>query len=221
MSRRLRGRLCATGCDCAPKPRWTGSAPTASWTPCSRPSRSRAEPMALTGRLGLAALVGGFVVMLLIGAAHADPRAVLVAVNGTLLLGVLLDVALAGAVRPLVLSRGGDESTRLGEVARVDLFLDNPGRRKLRARIRDAWPPSAGAQQQRHSAVLPSGERGRVTTVLHPTRRGDRHAARVTVRSVGPLGLAGRQGSHVAPWRGRGLPALSSPQHPPGKIPPP
>ena len=113
--------------------------------------------MALTGRLGLAALAGAFVVMVLVGAFHADPVLVLLAVNGVLLLGVLVDLALAGAVRPLVLSRGGDASTRLGELARVDLFLDNPGRRTVRGRVRDAWPPSAGAQQQRHSAVLPAG----------------------------------------------------------------
>src|SRR6478735_11846975 len=156
--------------------------------------------------------------MVLVGAFHADPTLVLLAVNGVLLLGVLVDLALAGAVRPLVLSRGGDESTRLGELARVVLFLDNPGRRTVRGRIRDAWPPSAGAQQQRHAALLPAGERRRVTTVLRPTRRGDRRAARVTVRSVGPLGLAARQGSHVAPWQVRVLPAFPSRKHLPAKL---
>jgi uncharacterized protein (DUF58 family) len=51
-----------------------------------------------------------------------------------------------------------------------------------------------------------------------PTRRGDRPAARVTIRALGPLGLAGRQGSHVVPWSVRVLPPFASRRHLPGKL---
>ena len=57
-----------------------------------------------------------------------------------------------------------------------------------------------------------------MTTALLPTRRGDRPADRVTVRSVGPLGLAARQGSHEVPWRVRVLPAFTSRRHLPSRL---
>jgi uncharacterized protein (DUF58 family) len=53
---------------------------------------------------------------------------------------------------------------------------------------------------------------------LRPTRRGDRWADRVTVRSIGPLGLAGRQGSHAVPWRLRVLPPFHSRRHLPSRL---
>jgi len=49
--------------------------------------------------------------------------------------------------------------------------------------------------------------------VLTPTRRGDRQADLVTVRSTGPLGLAGRQASLLAPARLRVLPEFASRRH--------
>jgi uncharacterized protein (DUF58 family) len=174
--------------------------------------------VSLTGRLGLAALVGTLVVMFLVGGAQVDPAVALLTVNGVLLLGVLVDLALAGSVRPLVLTRSGDEAVRLGEVARVDLLVDNPSRKHVRARVRDAWPPSAGARVQRQDLDLPAGERRRLTTVLVPTRRGDRKATRVTIRSTGPLGLAARQGSHLAPWQVRVLPPFPARKHLPSKL---
>jgi uncharacterized protein (DUF58 family) len=174
--------------------------------------------VALTGRLGLAALVGVLVVAVLVGGVGVSPLLALLAVNGVLLLAVVLDLVLAGSVRPLVLSRSGDDAVRLGEVAQVDLLLANPTARTVRARVRDAWPPSAGAYSQRQTIVLPPRERRRLTTTLRPTRRGDRLAERVTVRSTGPLGLAARQGSHRVPWRLRVLPEFASRKHLPSKL---
>jgi uncharacterized protein (DUF58 family) len=84
--------------------------------------------------------------------------------------------------------------------------------------VRYAWPPSAGAHTQRQAVEVPSGERRRVTTVLRPTRRGDRHAGRVTVRAFGPLGLAASQGSHEVPWSVRALPAFESRKHLPSRL---
>ncbi len=96
--------------------------------------------------------------------------------------------------------------------------MANPGRRRVRLLLRDAWPPSAGASPTRHRLDVPAGERRRVTTTLTPTRRGDRNAERVTVRSLGPLGLAGRQGAHAVPARVRVLPPFGSRRHLPSRL---
>jgi uncharacterized protein (DUF58 family) len=169
--------------------------------------------MAITGRTGLVAVLGALVVGLLLPGWSG-----LAAVEGALLLGICVDLALAGSVRRLRLAREGDTAVRLGGDASVGLLVANPGRRRVRGRLRDAWTPSAGAALSRHRIDIPPGERRRVTTELRPTRRGDRWAVRVTVRAVGPLGLAGRQGSHEVPWRLRVLPAFASRRHLPAKL---
>ena len=53
---------------------------------------------------------------------------------------------------------------------------------------------------------------------MRPTRRGDRFAHRVTIRALGPLGIAARQGSHEVPWRVRVLPPFTSRKHLPSKL---
>jgi uncharacterized protein (DUF58 family) len=169
--------------------------------------------MALTGRTALLAALGAPAVGLL-APAWWGPVVVLC----LLALGVAADLALAGSVRQLQLSRDGDRSVRLGQQASVQLVVANPGSRRLRGVLRDAWPPSAGAERARHDVLIPPGERRRLTTVLHPTRRGDRHAQRVTIRSVGPLGLAARQGSHQVAWTVRALPPFTARKHLPARL---
>jgi uncharacterized protein (DUF58 family) len=169
--------------------------------------------MALTGRLGLLALLAAVVVGLLAPSGWA-----VLGMTGLLLALVAGDVALAAPVRRLEMARDGDSTVRLGETATVRLTVTNPTGRPVRGRLRDAWPPSAGAAQQRHRVDIPPGERRRVVTTLRPTRRGDRTADRVTVRAVGPMGLAARQGSHHVPWRLRALPPFSSRRHLPSRL---
>ncbi|NHW87852.1 DUF58 domain-containing protein, partial [Escherichia coli] len=68
--------------------------------------------------------------------------------------------------------------------------------RPLRAVVRDAWVPSAGARPEVPPTRLVRAAPGAVLTLpnhLTPTRRGDRPAVALTVRSFGPLGLAFRQ----------------------------
>lgn len=129
----------------------------------------------------------------------------------------LTDVVLAGSPRKLVLTRDGDTSVRLGSTATTELMVANPGR-KVRGMLRDAWPPSAGVVQPRHRLDVPGGERRRFTITLVPTRRGDRRAERITVRSIGPLGFAGRQGAHRVPWTVRALPPFNSRKHLPSRL---
>ncbi|GGX90325.1 DUF58 domain-containing protein [Streptomyces fructofermentans] len=174
--------------------------------------------MALTGRTALLAALGS----LPVGIWEPSWTGIL-AVNTPLALACACDFALAAPVRRLGLSRSGDSTARLGETADVTLTVTNPSRRPLRARIRDAWPPSSwepGTEvaASRHRLTVPAGERRRVTTRLRPTRRGDRVADRVIIRSYGPLGLLSRQGSHQVPWTVRVLPPFTSRKHLPSKL---
>ncbi|MGQ4430517.1 MULTISPECIES: DUF58 domain-containing protein [unclassified Streptomyces] len=174
--------------------------------------------MALTGRAALLAALGS----LPVGIWEPSWTGIL-AVNVPLALACACDFALAAPVRHLSLTRSGDTSVRLGETADVTLTVTNPSRRPLRARIRDAWPPSSwlpGTEfaASRHRLTVPPGERRRFTTRLRPTRRGDRLADRVTIRSYGPLGLLTRQGTHAVPWAVRVLPPFTSRKHLPSKL---
>ncbi|MFD7019755.1 DUF58 domain-containing protein [Streptomyces sp. NPDC059928] len=174
--------------------------------------------MALTGRSALLAALGSIPL-----GVFAPGWAGMLAVNAPLALAILCDYACAAPVRKLQFTRSGDTSVRLGGAVEVVLTVTNPSNRRLRAQLRDAWPPSSwpsGAEQtaSRHRLTIPAGERRRLSTALRPTRRGDRRADRITIRSYGPLGLAARQGSHQAPWTVRVLPPFASRRHLPSRL---
>lgn len=126
---------------------------------------------------------------------------------------VLVDVLTAPSPRTIELSRDPVPQVRLQEQTQTVLGLTNTGQRRVRGVLRDAWVPSAGAEGARHTLDLPAGERRRVTTALRPTRRGDRPATGVTVRTHGPLGLAGRQATVRVPGAVRSLPPFRSRRH--------
>lgn len=137
---------------------------------------------------------------------------------GLLAVGVAVDVALAGRIADLALERTGATTTRLGQPIEVALVVTNGGRRRIRGVLRDAWLPSAGATPRTQKIDIPPGERRRLVSTLVPTRRGDRTAAHVTVRAIGPLGLAGRQRRHRVPWSVRVLPPFTSRKFLPEKL---
>jgi uncharacterized protein (DUF58 family) len=168
--------------------------------------------VALTGRAALAAALGALLIL-----AFRTP-AMIVVVNAVLAAAIAADVALAAPVRKLRLDRSGDTRVLLGERASVLLGLSNPAARTLRAVVRDAWQPSAGAVPGHARITVPPGGRAWLTTELTPDRRGDKTAAAVTIRSLGPLGLAGRQGRRSAPWTVRVLPPFRSRRHLPEKL---
>jgi uncharacterized protein (DUF58 family) len=168
--------------------------------------------MILTGRAALAALIGVLVIL------AARDVAALLAVNGLLLVAIAADVTLAAGTRPLQLTRAGETKVLLGQSAPVTLTVANRGRRVLRADIRDAWPPSAGAQPHHARVRVPAASQAVLTTTLTPTRRGDKQAAVVTIRSLGPFGLAARQARRPVPWTVRVLPPFGSRRHLPGKL---
>ncbi|MFJ2300160.1 DUF58 domain-containing protein [Oerskovia paurometabola] len=144
---------------------------------------------------------------------------------GTVLLWALvvvalcaLDVMLAASPRQVAVERRVPGSVRLTGRTTSQLVVTNLSGRRLRAVVRDAWAPSAGAQRNRHAVDLPAGESARLVTTLVPTRRGDRAAGAVTIRSAGPLGLAARQVSLDVPGRLRVLPEFASRRHLPSRL---
>jgi uncharacterized protein (DUF58 family) len=167
--------------------------------------------VALTGRAALVALIGTLAALAL------RTTAGLLLVDGCIVAAILADIALAASVRKLQFSRSGDTRIMLGQHGEITLAIVNPGRRDLRGVLRDSWQPSAGATE-RVALRVPAGGRAEVTTTLEPTRRGDKAAGRVTVRSIGPLGLAARQASRDVPWTVRVLPPFLSRKHLPEKL---
>ncbi len=144
----------------------------------------------------------------------------LVVVGWALLVVVVcaVDVALAASPRRVAVRREVPPSVRLTERTRSTLTVTNRSGRRLRAVVRDAWQPSAGAVDNRHRVDLPPDEARRLVTPLVPTRRGDRWADKVTIRSFGPLRLAARQVSLDVPGRLRVLPEFASRRHLPSRL---
>src|SRR5262249_23261738 len=143
---------------------------------------------------------------------------------GVVALACLLDAALAGAVGDLRLARDGATQVTLDDTAEVALTVTNTGGRVVPAGVRDARVPSAGASPYRHRIDVDPDQSVRLVATLRPTRRGDRHAVRVTIRSCGPLGLAyrqptGKRADAMTPaWRLRVLPRFTSRRFLPEKL---
>lgn len=169
--------------------------------------------MILTGRAGLVALI-----CVLPVAFSPWPAIAFAVLLGVLTIVVVLDAALAANTRRLRFSRSGDAAARLGQAVDAVLVVENPGGRRLTGAIRDAWPPSARAEPRSHPVKIGAGQRVRLITTLRPVRRGDQLSALVTARSVGPLGLAGRQNSHRVPRHIRILPPFLSRKHLPSRL---
>ncbi|WP_420112838.1 DUF58 domain-containing protein [Pseudactinotalea sp.] len=131
---------------------------------------------------------------------------------------VVLDAALAASPRRVTITRGQMGSVRLTEPATSTLTLVNEGTRRLRGVVRDAWQPTAGAERNRHDLDIRPGEARRVSTPLLPARRGDLLPHRVTIRAVGPLGIAARQRSVETPGTLRVLPEFRSRRHLPSRL---
>ena len=168
--------------------------------------------MSLTGRAALLALLGVLPVAL------APGWSSLLGWLLVLALAIGLDLAIAGSARSLTVHREPIPTVRLGESVESTLVIANRGSRRVRGVLRDAWQPSAGAMPDRHPLDLPAGQQRRRSTRLVPVRRGDRLAQHITVRSVGPLGVAARQATLPSAGRVRVLPPFASRKHLPSKL---
>lgn len=130
----------------------------------------------------------------------------------------VVDAGLAPRPSTVAVKRTVPGSVRLTESTTGSVSVQNNGRRRARGAIRDAWQPSAGASSTRHKISVPAGQRQKFTTHFRPTRRGDRHSDRITVRLQGPLRLAGRQQSIEVSDTLRVLPEFASRRHLPSRL---
>ncbi|MGI8760644.1 MAG: DUF58 domain-containing protein [Jatrophihabitantaceae bacterium] len=166
--------------------------------------------MTITGRLVALAAIGLLVA--------AWSTAAVLAYAVLLVVATAADLALAARVADLQLSREASPAVRLGESAVTVLTVANTGRRAMHGLVRDAWVPSAGATPRVQALRIGAGERRRVSTGLRPTRRGERRASEVSIRSYGPIGLAARQRHLPVPGALRVLPAFGSRRFLPEKL---
>ncbi|MGV0835698.1 DUF58 domain-containing protein [Mycolicibacterium thermoresistibile] len=169
--------------------------------------------MILTGRTALVAALAVLPILV-----SPWPGRAFILLLGLLVAAVAVDVTLAANTRQLQFTRSGEATARLGQSVDATLEVANTGRRRVRGRIRDAWPPSARPEPRTSRVNIPAGQRISMRTTLQPTRRGDQRSAPVTVRTLGPAGLAGRQRSHRVPGQVRVLPPFLSRKHLPSRL---
>ncbi|GAA1172717.1 DUF58 domain-containing protein [Nesterenkonia xinjiangensis] len=131
---------------------------------------------------------------------------------------VATDMLLAGSPRQVRVERVPGEAVRLGQSTTAVSVLHHQGRRRLRGSIKDGWQPSAGSQRPIQPIAIPPGGRQRISVPLRPRRRGDLVSATAAVRSLGPMGLAGRQVVHRSRHLQRVLPPFRSRRHLPSKL---
>lgn len=181
--------------------------------------------MHVTARL--AALVGlGVVPVVLLslaaGGSDADAGTIAwLAVAGWLVLcavAAIADAAAAADPRAVRIVRETPARARLGVPARASITVTATGQRRLRGLLRDGWEPTAGAQPARQILDIPAGESRTLPVTFVARRRGERRTAFVAVRSLGPLGLAGRQAVIAAPAALRILPPFHASRHLPSRL---
>ncbi|MGV9615422.1 DUF58 domain-containing protein [Nocardia xishanensis] len=161
--------------------------------------------MVVTGRLVAVAAVLGLFVAVVLPSWYGVSLAC-----AALAIAVLFDLAAAGGSGDLTLTRPELTTVRQGRAAEVELTVVNTGARTVRGLLWDDWPRSARTENRRHTLELAPNTKVRLGTSLRPVHRGDRVAGPVTLRLLGPLGLAGRQTRRTVPARVRALPAFRS-----------
>ena len=174
--------------------------------------------MFLTGRLVLVAAFG-VVPLVLLDTAGVPPWLALLGWLALCAVLIGIDLLLAASVGSLRVTREMPSRGRQHEPISATVVVQNLGGRRLRGLLRDAWQPTAGAAERGRARLdLPAGERRRIEIGLLPRRRGELTSEFVAVRSVGPLGLAGRQGRHRVRGAIRILPPFTSRRHLPSRL---
>lgn len=168
--------------------------------------------MVLTRRFLVLALALSAVVLLL-----PSPTTVWLCL-ALVVVAAVVDLILAGSPRRVRIERIPTGPVRLGERTTAATRLVSTGRRTLRGSVKDGWQPTARAEQTAHTLRIAPQESQQVVTVLRPVRRGDLRSRFVTVRSLGPLGLAARQVTHRVVHTQKVMPPFRSRRHLPSKL---
>lgn len=131
---------------------------------------------------------------------------------------LVIELALTPSPRAVKLTRSENKNIRLAQPLEVWVEVTNHARRTMRGQIRDGWQPAAHDTQAVHRLALQPRETQRFATVLTPTRRGTVRTRKFTVRTSGPLGLAGRQHTHSSVGEVTVVPPFRSRRHLPSRI---
>jgi uncharacterized protein (DUF58 family) len=161
--------------------------------------------MFVTTRLAVAALAAAFAGLL----PGSDVVGMLIA-DGALLLTLAYDVIAAPRPGSLRLTREAPAVCGVGRLGTVRLRIHNPTSRHLVVSVNDASPPTLNRQPRRHSETVARGGWATLSASIVPARRGWVSLGPVTVRTLGPLGLGGRQGTIALPTRLKVYPPLPS-----------
>jgi len=145
--------------------------------------------MYLGRRLPLAILVVGAAALV----SPVSPWLVLGIGGLAVLTLVVVDVGLAPRPKDLDIRRDVPGILRLRRTAPTPLIVHNPTRRTLDVAIHDAALPSMGRTPRRDRAHIEPEAWQQLHAKVEPTRRGRFRLGPMTVRTSGPLGLAGRQ----------------------------
>ena len=127
------------------------------------------------------------------GVAPADPTLVLVVAAVLVAVFVVVDVVLAPRASTLQPRRAVPAVLRMGRPADVLVELHNPTDRELTVETHDATPPSMEREPRRHHVSIEAGGWSQLPASIRPGRRGRASIGPLTIRTAGPLGLAGRQ----------------------------
>ncbi|WP_165496046.1 DUF58 domain-containing protein [Arcanobacterium bovis] len=143
---------------------------------------------------------------------------VLLVFHGFLLVLCIADALFAPAPKSLLVEREAKDSTSTGETITEKLILCNASNSKMRGEIRNAWPPSAGLSTDVHKFSLAPMEKYVVEALFTPKRRGTLKSEHVTIRTIGPIGLGGRQKEFSSAWDLRVLPPFIARKHLPSRL---
>ncbi|WEG07873.1 DUF58 domain-containing protein [Microbacterium horticulturae] len=171
--------------------------------------------MHLTGRFPLL-LAAGVVPVVALSIAGVDPWLTL---GGWLVLCLAaagVDAAVAADPRRVHVDR--TVPRRALRDSRVHTTLTLRGPQQLHGQLRDAWQPTAGAPHARAVVHLEADVPLRIDVPLQPRRRGELVSEFVVLRSVGPLGLAGRQSRLNVRGAVRVLPPFTARRHLPSRL---
>nr|WP_328821797.1 DUF58 domain-containing protein [Nesterenkonia haasae] len=130
----------------------------------------------------------------------------------------LVDILSCASPRKMRLVREQTNPTRIGQRTTATTRLENLGTRTLRGWAKDGWQPTAGASNALQHIQVPGRGTVELRIELEPQRRGELMSEHLSIRSLGPLGLAGRQVVHRVPHTVSVLPEFASRKHLPSRL---
>jgi uncharacterized protein (DUF58 family) len=160
--------------------------------------------MHLRTRLVAAVLGAGAVAVV----APLDPTVTFIAATGFVVLLAAADVVLAPRASALGARRTVPRVLRLGRPGEILVEVHNPTDRTLAVEIHDATPPSMRREPARHRVAIAPRGWAALPASIRPGRRGRAEIGPLTIRTSGPLGLAGRQSRVTVIDGGKVYPAL-------------